>query len=360
MAKNKSSFTSSLRDKLTKNTTLDHTATLSESKLFADRDMIPTAIPMINVAMSGRLDGGFTPGLTALAGPSKHFKTGFALLFVAAYFKKYPDAICLFYDSEFGTPQGYFQSFGIDMERVVHSPITDVEQLKFDIMTQLQEIGRDEHLIIIIDSIGNLASKKEVEDALEQKSVADMTRAKQLKSLFRMVTPHLMLKNIPMFVVNHTYKEIGLFPKDIMGGGTGPMYSSDTVWFLGRQQDKEGTETVGYKFVINVEKSRFVKEKSKILIEVGFDDGISSWSGLLEVALEFGFVQKPKNGWYQQVDMETGELSGKMYRESETNDQEFWMPILANKDFQRKIQDKYRLEAHSMIDLKDAVEELDE
>ncbi|MEK9700023.1 MAG: hypothetical protein VW270_29860, partial [Candidatus Poseidoniales archaeon] len=82
-------------------------------------------------------------------------------------------------------------------------------------------------VIIIIDSIGNLASKKEVEDALDGKSVADMSRAKQMKSLFRMVTPHLTMKDIPMVVVNHTYKEIGMFPKDIVGGGTGSYYSAD-------------------------------------------------------------------------------------------------------------------------------------
>jgi RecA/RadA recombinase len=71
-------------------------------------------------------------------------------------------------------------------------------------------------LIIIIDSIGNLASKKEVEDALAEKSVADMSRAKQVKSLFRMVTPHLTMKDIPMVVVNHTYMEIGMFPKQLL------------------------------------------------------------------------------------------------------------------------------------------------
>ena len=58
---------------------------------------------------------------------------------------------------------------------------------------------------------------EEVEDALEGKSVADMSRAKQVKSLFRMVTPHLNIKDISMVVVNHTYKEIGMFPKDIVG-----------------------------------------------------------------------------------------------------------------------------------------------
>ena len=71
------------------------------------------------------------------AGPSKHFKTAFSLLMAKAYLDKYPDASLLFYDSEFGTPQSYFDSFGIDTERVLHTPITDVEQLKFDVMAQL-------------------------------------------------------------------------------------------------------------------------------------------------------------------------------------------------------------------------------
>jgi len=131
--------------------------------------------------------------------------------------KKYEDGVVLFYDSEFGTPQSYFETFGIDLDSVIHTPITDVEELKHDIMKQLKGIEREDKVFILVDSIGNLASKKEVEDALDGKSVADMTRAKQLKSLFRMVTPHLTLKDIPMAVVNHTYKEIGMFPKDIVG-----------------------------------------------------------------------------------------------------------------------------------------------
>jgi len=72
-----------------------------------------------------------------------------------------------------------------------------------------------------------------------------MSRANQIKSLFRMITPHLTIKDIPMIVVNHTYKEIGMFPKDIVGGGTGSYYSADTIWILGRQQDNTGTEVTG-------------------------------------------------------------------------------------------------------------------
>jgi RecA/RadA recombinase len=333
----------SILDKIKKNTTIKDSAILSESKFFKKKDMIPTSVPIINVALSGRLDGGLTPGITMWAGPSKHFKTAFSLLMAKSYMDKYEDAALLFYDSEFGTPQSYFDTFGIDTKRVVHTPLTDVEQLKFDIMQQLQNVDRGDHLIIVIDSIGNLASKKEVEDALEGKSAADMTRAKQMKSLFRMVTPHLNLKDIPLVVVNHTYMEIGMFPKAIVGGGTGAMYSADNVYILGRQQEKEGTEIVGYNFIINVEKSRYVKEKSKIPVSVSFDGGLSKWSGLLDLALESKHVVKPSNGWYAKCDPTTGEVEDKKYRIKETDSKDFWLPILTSKTFYDFIKSKYSI-----------------
>ena len=351
----------SILDKIKKNSTIKDSAILSESKFFKKKDMIPTSVPIINVALSGRLDGGLTPGITMWAGPSKHFKTAFSLLMAKSYLDKYPDAALLFYDSEFGTPQSYFDTFGIDTSRVVHTPLTDVEQLKFDIMQQLQNVERGDHLIIVIDSIGNLASKKEVEDALEGKSAADMTRAKQMKSLFRMVTPHLNLKDIPLVVVNHTYMEIGLFPKAIVGGGTGAMYSADNVYILGRQQEKEGTEIVGYNFIINVEKSRYVKEKSKIPVSVTFEGGLSKWSGLLDVALESGHVIKPSNGWYSKVDLETGVVEDKKYRIKDTDSKDFWLPILTSKTFYDFIKNKYSIgqgEVMMRDDLDEALEAL--
>ena len=332
----------SLLEKLKKNTTIKDTAILAKSKFFAAKDMIQTKIPVVNVAFSGDLDGGFIPGLTMWAGPSKHFKTAFSLLMAKAYQDKYQDGVILFYDSEFGTPQNYFTSFGIDMERVIHTPVTDVEQLKFDIMNQLSNIERGERVMIAIDSIGNLASKKEVEDALEQKSVGDMTRAKQIKSLFRMVTPHLTLKDIPMVVVNHTYKEIGLYPKDIVGGGTGSYYSADNIYILGRQQEKDGADLIGYNFIINVEKSRYVREKARIPVTVRFDGGISKYSGLLDMALESGHVTKPSMGWYAKVDRSTGAIDGKKWRIADTESPEFWDSILADDSFKDWIRKTYQ------------------
>jgi RecA/RadA recombinase len=332
-----------IMDKLKKNSKIKTTEVLQDSVFFQEKDVVTTEVPMINVALSGDTDGGLSSGLTVLAGPSKHFKTSFALLMAGAYLKEHEDAVLLFYDSEFGSPQSYFESFGIDPSRVLHTPITDVEQLKFDLVGQLDNLDRGDKVCIVIDSIGNLASKKELEDALNEKGVADMSRAKALKGLFRMVTPYLTMKNIPLLAVNHTYQEIGLFPKAIVSGGTGIYYSADNIWIIGRKQEKQGTEIKGYHFVINVEKSRFVREKSKVPISVTWEGGIETYSGLLDVALAGNYVAKPSNGWYCHVDKETGELLDPKVRAKDTLTKEFWEPILNGTDFKKFIKGHYQI-----------------
>lgn len=343
----------SLKDRLIKNSTIDLTATLTDSKVYNKNDMIPTPVPGINIALGGSIDGGITPGLLVLAAPSKHFKTAFSLLMAASFLKKYPDGIILFYDSEFGTPESYFTSFGVPLESVVHTPITDIEQLKFDVMKQLQELKREDKVMIIVDSVGNLASKKEVEDALKESSAADMTRAKQLKSLFRMITPYLTLKDIPMVVVNHIYMTQEMYSKPIVSGGTGIYYSANNIWIIGRQQDKDDKELKGYHFVINIEKSRYVKEKSKIPITVNFDSGINKWSGFLDLALEAGYITKPKQGWYATLNKDTGELGPNKRAADIIDNNDFWKTLLDTTDFADWIKNRFSLAHGEMIEEED-------
>lgn len=353
MAKDKTS----LIERIKSNSTIKETAILSDSKFFEDKDMIPTQVPMINVALSAKIDGGLTPGITVFAGESKRFKSLFSLLLAKAYMTKYKDAVLLFYDSEFGTPKSYWGSLEIDPNRVIHTPIKDVEELKFDIMQQLQSLTREvDRVCIVIDSLGNLASKKEVEDSIAGKSVADMSRAKSIKSLFRMITPYMNLLDIPMVVVNHVYKSMGMFPTDIVSGGTGPYLSADNIFIIGRKQIKEDDAITGYDFVIKVEKSRYVKEKSQIPITVSFERGISKWSGLLDVALEAKMVVREKSETkkgkpfiYKRIDQETGEIEDTEFLIDETDTALFWLPIINSEEFANFIKTKYALASGMMI-----------
>jgi RecA/RadA recombinase len=349
----------SLLEKIKKNSTIKDSAVLAHSKFFTKKDQIQTAIPAMNVALSGELDGGFVPGLTLWCGPSKHFKSMFSLIMAKSYMDKYPDAVMVFYDCEFGTPAAYFSSLQIDTDRILHVPIMNMEEFKFDVIKQLENLDRGDRVIFIVDSLGNMSSKKEMEDAIEGKSVQDMSRAKQMKSIFRMITPYLNRLDIPMVAVNHIYMEQGLYPKAIVSGGTGVYLSADNIFILGRQQEKDGTDIIGYNFIINVEKSRYVREKSKIPICVKFEGGLSVWSGLLDMALESGHVIKPSNGWYSKVDKTTGEISEKKYRIKDTDTKDFWLPVLADKTFQTWVKENYQVSNGDMIKDEDIETELE-
>ena len=196
---------SKLMDRLKKTNTIKIASVLADSEFFNDVDETATEYPAINIALSGTIDGGLKSGIMTIAGPSRHFKSAYALMMASSYLKKHKEGVLLFYDSEFGTPSEYFTAFGIDPTRVMHVPVKNLEELKFDLMQQLEATNKGDKLFILIDSIGNLASLKEATDALDGKSVADLSRAKYLKGLYRIVTPYLRTKDIPLVQIGHIY-----------------------------------------------------------------------------------------------------------------------------------------------------------
>lgn len=339
---------SSLLDKMLKSGSTKHASILSESTFFGKNTTIPTELPILNVAFSGSLDGGLLPGLTVIAGASKSFKTMLSLYCMAAYMDKYKDGVALLYDSEFGITPEYLEMFNIDTSRVVHIPIENVEQLKFDLVKKLEEVDKKDKVFILIDSIGNLASKKEVEDAENEKSVADMSRAKSLKSLFRITTPHFTMKKIPCIAVNHVYQEMGLYPKAVVSGGTGIYYSANQIFIITKAQEKDGTDLNGFKYTINIEKSRFVREKAKLAFTVLYNKGILKWSSMFDLALEAGFITKSQVGWYNYVDQETGEviLPKKRLGDIEKDDA-FFEQLIKNDKFKQFVETKYKLNGNN-------------
>jgi len=162
----------------------------------------------------------------------------------------------------------------------------------------------------------------------------------------------------PVFDLSVKQAEHYVLENGVVTHNTGIMYSADNVWIIGRQQDKDGAEVKGYHFIINVEKSRFVKEKSKVPVSVSWDGGIERFSGLLDIALLSGHVTKPSQGWYCRVDTETGEEIYPKVRAKDTLNKEFWKPILSDPNFNEFVQNHYMVGYRSMIDPEDLPEEL--
>jgi RecA/RadA recombinase len=353
MSKNK------LLDKLLKTGSTTGASILADSDMFGVKPLAVTDLPILNIAFHGKLDGGVPPGITTAAGDSKTFKTALALYCMKAYLDKYDDAIGIIYDTEFGITPDYIKSFKIDPTRVIHIPVEHIEQLKFDFMKKLDSIERGDHVFFLVDSIGQISSKKEVDDTSDEKSTVDMTRAKSLRSLLRLATIQLSKKNLPCFLINHVYLTLELYQKVVIPGGTAVTYSSNQIFVITKSQEKSSDgELDGWKFTINIHKSRNVKEKSKLPFVVKYDGGIQKYSGLLDIAIDIGAVVKPSNGWFSRVDLATGEIEPQKLRRAATDTAEFWDPLLNCPIFQRKIEEEFKLSGDLVTDA-DITAELD-
>lgn len=151
-------------------------------------------------------------------------------------------------------------------------------------------------------------------------------------------------------------KEQYVFENGIVTHNTGIMYSSNTVIFITKAQEKDGADLAGFKFTLVTEKSRSVREKSKFPLTVTFKDGINKYSGLLDLALELGFVEKPSNGWFCRVI--DGVVEGKKWRRSESDCDEFWDVLLNSDAFERACNERYKL-AKGEVNPNNVEEEVD-
>lgn len=280
---------SDLIKSITKSSTSGYSKVLSESNFMFEKEVTRTPVPAINIALSGEVDGGLTSGVTVLAGPSKHFKSNLGLVCVASYLRKYPDAVCVFIDTEFGITPAYLKSQGVDPNRVIHVQCESVEAMKFEMANQLKDLkerakdkkknDEQDRVIFFIDSVGNVASKKEVEDAENEKSVADMSRAKQLKSLFRIITPYFTMLNIPCVAINHSYQTQEMFSKTVMSGGcvvegTKIQMSDGTLKEVQDITENEYVKTlVGHSMVTHTWNPETLEVGEPECYEIEFDDG---------------------------------------------------------------------------------------
>ena len=332
----------SLLERMKKTSTIKDASAMLDADVY-DVENIPTNIPMLNLAFSGMVDGGLTSGITMLAGESRTFKTGFLVQMGKSFQDKYEDGVILFFDSEF-SPMDYWESGGCDMGRILHVPITSIEQLKHELSVQLDALTKEDNVIILIDSIGAIASKKEIEDAMKSDAQpVDMTRAKALNSLFRIVTPQVNVKKIPMVLINSFYETMEMYAKRIYAGGKKVLLSCDDVFFISKSQVKEGSEKVGNMFTITADKSRTIREGSKFPVKITVKDGIDRYSNLYELAKEFGYIV-PAGAWCKLMDLDTGELATTNTRVSAVPN-EFYDKLLLNTEFQDSVSSKYLLSA---------------
>ena len=260
---------------------------------------VDTGSYILNAALSGSLYGGVPNNkITAFAGESATGKTFFVLSVVKRFLDDNADGAVFYFDTEAAVTKEMMSSRGIDTKRVIISEPDSIQKFRhtaLQILDNYAKAGEKKRppMMMVLDSLGQMSTTKELEDTMEGKETRDMTKAQILKATFRVLGLKLAKVQVPLLVTNHVYDLVGSYiPTKEMAGGSGLKYAASTICYLSKKKEKDGTEVVGNQIKIKMSKSRFTKENQQVSVLLTYDKGLDRYYGLSDLAEKYGIFKK--------------------------------------------------------------------
>jgi len=328
-----------------------------ENNPYNVKDYVDTGIYALNAIMTGDIFKGIPLGKRiAFYGEASTAKSLLVLQCAKAFLESKEDREVIIFETEGATVLDMMDSLKINKGKIGVVPVNTVEELKIILNKLLDTIKQEKQLgkyMFILDSLGMLASEKEVEDAKAGKSTRDMTKAQIIRSLFRTITLDLALLQIPFLIVSHAYQSLDMYSAPVISGGGGILFGSDIILYLSKAKEKEGSKRIGSIITVKTMKSRFVKEEKKIKLLLLYGKGFYPYSYLLDYGVELGLIQR--NGAFYTLP------NGKKATRKEINKapaQYFTKDVLEQLNEKIK-QDLSVIEANSDLGF-DAVDEIEE
>jgi RecA/RadA recombinase len=260
---------------------------------------IDTGSYALNAVLSGSIYGGVPNNkVTAFAGESSTGKTFFVLGIVKQFLDANPEGGVIYFDTEAAVTKQMMESRGVDTKRVVISEPDTIQKFRHTALQiiekyQAQPEAKRKPMIMVLDSLGQLSSTKEMEDTAEGKETKDMTKSAILKATFRVLNLKLAKIGVPLLVTNHVYDVVGAYiPTKEMSGGSGLKYTASTIVYLSKRKDKDGTAVIGNIVRAKLQKSRLTKENSQVEVKITYSTGLDRYYGLLEIAEKYDIIKK--------------------------------------------------------------------
>ena len=306
-------------------------------------EWIGTGNFLLNAQLSGSLFGGYPNSRSiCIAGESGTGKT-FLTLNACREAQKMGYNI-IYMDSEAAVDEDIIKNFGVDPDAFRYQPVSTPQEVRHfvanlcDTLKKSKEKGVElPKIMLVLDSLGNLATNKERTDAMSGSEKKDMTKQQELRSLFRVITTDLAEMKIPFIFTNHTYASIGsFFPGQTIAGGGGAIYNASVILQLSKAGLKEGgdeaaaagVQKTGIIVTSKPAKNRFARP-IPVKFHISFYKGMNPYVGLEQYinwencGIERGklYTQKEYDKWakdpevaerlgktrFEYVDPETGE-----------------------------------------------------
>lgn len=259
---------------------------------------VDTGSYALNALLSGSIYGGIPANkVTALAGEPSTGKTYYAINIVRDFLNANEKGVVVFFESESAISKQMLVDRGVDVSRVLIVPVATIQQFRTQAVKFLDDYMERKSktpMLMVLDSLGNLSTEKEIDDIAAGKDTRDMTRAQLIRGAFRVLTLKLGKANIPLIVTNHVYDVVGSYvPMKKMGGGSGLEYAASTIVFLSKKKIKDADKQVsGVVITAVLKKARLTIENKQVETALDYTRGLDPYYGLLHLAEKFDIVKK--------------------------------------------------------------------
>jgi RecA/RadA recombinase len=268
---------------------------LSQSATAVIDDYINTGSYILNAALTGSLFKGVPSGrVLCLAGLPGSGKSFLAISICREAQKKGYTPIYM--DSEGAIDKDFVERLGCDSSKMLIKQVTTISEVSSFMANLLKKINEQPkasrpRVIFVLDSLGNLTSTKELNDVIDATGKRDMTKAQDVKALFRTNATALAKAQAPFIVTSHIYMTQDLFAKAVVSGGSGIAFNASITLLLStaKLDDKESDKAAerhvgdftktGVLVTAKPEKSRFTIPQ-KVKFQIPFFKAPNPYVGL--------------------------------------------------------------------------------
>lgn len=212
--------------------------------------------------------------------------------------------LCAFIDMEHALDPKYAAACGVDISNLyVSQPDTGEQALEI-----AETLVKGEFDLIIVDSVAALVPRAEIEGEMGDAHVG--LQARLMSQAMRKLNPLAKHNKTTIVFTNQIRHRIGVMfgsPEVTSGGNALKFYASVRLDVRRTGSNKTAGEVTSNTVVVKVKKNKTAPPFQEASLEILFGTGIDAESELIDLAIEYGLMQK-SGAWFKLLDPDTGEI----------------------------------------------------
>lgn len=244
---------------------------------------ISSGSSLINLLLSGRVDGGFMVGrISNIVGDSSSAKTGVAIEAMANYTRAPGKHLCVYAEAEAAFTKDYAETCGLVDGSYQLKEIDTIEAMCALVDDVIKQAKDYDDALVIVDSLDAISSKAEQKRELGEATYGT-EKSKLLSEFFRTRVAQLQAANVTLIIISQTRDNLSPMAHEKSkraGGRALQFYCTNVIWLtpvsklkktVGKQDFPYGIE-VRCKDNKNKQSTPYMEFNFTYLFNYGIDD----------------------------------------------------------------------------------------